>query len=137
VKKEIEELNIKYRNVKWLLGRMSQLSIRNKILVYNQVIKPAWTYGIQLWDCASTSNIQRMQKFQNKVLRRTVNATWYPRNSDIHTDLGIRTVTADINRTAKKHDDRLHQHTNVEAIQLLDNERTVRRLKRLKPFELV
>jgi hypothetical protein len=33
VKKKIEELNIKYRKVKWLLGRMSQLSIQNKILV--------------------------------------------------------------------------------------------------------
>jgi hypothetical protein len=46
-------------------------------------------------------------------------------------------VTAEIKRIAKKHADRLQQHTNVEAIQLLDNERTVRRLKRLKPFELV
>jgi hypothetical protein len=45
-------------------------------------------------------------------------------------------ITDEINRTAKKHEDRLHQHTNVEAIQLLDK-RTVRRLKRLKPFELV
>jgi hypothetical protein len=37
--------------------------------------------------------------------------------------------------TAKKHEDRLHQDTNVEAIQLLDTEeRTVRRLKRRKPF---
>jgi hypothetical protein len=51
VKKKIEELNIKYtyRTVKWLLGRTSQLSIQNKILVYNQIIKPVWTYGIQLW----------------------------------------------------------------------------------------
>jgi hypothetical protein len=39
-------------------------------------------------------------------------------------------VTAEIKRTAKK-------HTNVEVIQLLDNSRAVRRLKRLKPFELV
>jgi hypothetical protein len=45
-------------------------------------------------------------------------------------------VTAKIKRTAKKHEDRLHQHTNVGAIQLLDTERTVRRLKGRKPFEL-
>jgi hypothetical protein len=122
--------------VKWLLGRKSQLSIENKILVYNQIIKPFWTYGIQLWGCASKSNIQRIQTFQ-KVLKRIVNAPWYVRNSDIHRDLGIRKVTAEIKRTAKKHEDRLHQHINVEAIQLLDNNRAVRRLKRLKPFELV
>jgi hypothetical protein len=46
-------------------------------------------------------------------------------------------VTAEIKTTAKKHEDRLHQHTNVKAIQLLDNNRAMRRLKRLKPFELV
>jgi hypothetical protein len=72
-----------------------------------------------------------------RVLKGIVNAPWYARNSDIHGDLGIRMVTAEIKRLVKKHEDRLHQHTNVEVTQLLDNERTVRRLKRLKPLELV
>jgi hypothetical protein len=66
-----------------------------------------------------------------------VNAPWYARNSDIQRDLGIRMVPAEIKRIAKNHKDRLHQHTNVEVIQLLDNEKTVGRLKRLKHFELV
>jgi hypothetical protein len=35
-----------------------------------------------------------------------------------------------------KIEDRLHQYNNLEEIQLLDDESTVRRLKRLKPFEL-
>jgi hypothetical protein len=137
VKNKTEELNFKYRKLKWLLGRTSQLSIQNKIMVYNQIIKPVWTYGIQLWGCASKGNIQIIQQFQNKLLRGIVNAPWYARNSDIHRDHGVRMVTAAIKRTAKKHEDQLHQHTNVEAIQLLDNSRAVRRLKRLKPFELV
>jgi hypothetical protein len=72
-----------------------------------------------------------------KCGQRNEHAPWYARNSDIHRDLGIRMVTAEIKRPDKKHEDRLHQHTNAEAIQLLDNERTVRRLKRLKPLELV
>jgi hypothetical protein len=137
VKKKTEELNIKYRKVKWLLGRMSQLSIQNKIMLFNRIIKPVWTYGIQLWGCASKSNIQIIQQFQNKVLRGIVNAPWYACNSDIHRDLGIRMITAEIKRTAKKYEDWLHQHANVKATQLLDNSRAVRRLKRLKPFELV
>jgi len=40
-------------------------------------------------------------------------------------------------RFARKHEARLHQHVNVEAIQLLENSALVRRLKRTKPFELV
>jgi hypothetical protein len=66
-----------------------------------------------------------------------LNAPWYARNSDIHRDLGIRMVTAEIKRAAKKHEDRLHEQSNVEAMQLLDIESTVRRLKRLKPSEQV
>jgi hypothetical protein len=58
-----------------------------------------------------------------------VNALWYACNSDIHRDLGIWTVTAEIKRLAKKHEDRLHEPTNVEVIQL--DERKVRRFKRL------
>jgi hypothetical protein len=78
--------------VKWLLGRTSQLSIQKNILVYSQVIKLVWAYGIELWGCAGRSNIQRIQRY-NKVLRGIVNVPWYARNSDIHMDLDIRTVT--------------------------------------------
>ena len=46
-------------------------------------------------------------------------------------------VTAVIRRFARKHEARLHQHVNVEAIQLLDNSALVCRLKHTKPFELV
>jgi ribosome-associated translation inhibitor RaiA len=45
-------------------------------------------------------------------------------------------VTAEIQRFARKHKERLHHHVNVEAIQLLDNSELLRRLKRTKPFEL-
>jgi hypothetical protein len=33
-----------------------------------QVIRPVWNYGIQLWGCPSESNIQVIQRYQNKVL---------------------------------------------------------------------
>jgi hypothetical protein len=46
-------------------------------------------------------------------------------------------VSSVIQRFAQKHKGRLHQHENVEAIQLLDSMGIVRRLQRKKPFELV
>jgi hypothetical protein len=52
----------------WLLGRKSQLSVHNKLLLYKQVLKPIWTCGIQLWGCAATSNIDETQIFPNKAL---------------------------------------------------------------------
>lgn len=137
VKKKCEELKIKYRKMYWMLGRRSKLTVHNKLLLYKQILKPVWTYGIQLWGCARPSNISRIQRFQNKVLRGIVNAPWYARNKDIHRDLNIETVEAEIKRFAQKHEARLHDHVNVEAIQLLDSGGQVRRLKRRKTQDLV
>ena len=65
VKKKTEESKLKYKNMYWLLGRNSQLSIRNKVLVYKQVLKQVWTYGLQLWGCTKESNYACLQRFQN------------------------------------------------------------------------
>lgn len=137
VKKKREELGIKYRNMYWLIGRNSTMSLHNKLLIYKQILRPVWTYGIQLWGCAKQSNVGIIQRFQNKVLRNIADAPWYIRNSDLHRDLEMETVDQTMKKFAKSHEERLHQHVNVEAIQLLDNTGLVRRLKRTKPFELV
>jgi hypothetical protein len=59
------------------------------------------------------------------------------RNVDLHRDLKMEMVTAEIRLFARKHEERLLHHENVEAIQLLDSSELLRRLKRIKPFELV
>jgi hypothetical protein len=72
---------------------------------------------------------QRTQRFQNKVSRNI-------RNNDLHRYLLVDVVTSEIQRFAQKHERRLHQYENVEAIQLLDNMGIVHKLKK-KTFELV
>jgi hypothetical protein len=54
------------------------------------------------------------------------------RNGDSHRDLEIDTVEKEIKRCTWKQEDRLHQRTNVDALQLLDNSDIVTRLKRVK-----
>ena len=103
---------------------------------YKQILKPVWTYEVQLWGCTKQSNTDIIQRFQNKVLRNIVDAPWYIRNADLYRDLQMGMVTREIGKFDKKHEERLHHHINVEAIQLLDNSELVRRLKK-KPFELV
>jgi uncharacterized protein YeeX (DUF496 family) len=71
--------------------------------------------SIQLWGCASDSNIQMIQRYQNKVLKCIVNAPWYVRNSGLHRDLGIETVTDIIDKFARSHEKRLQDHINTEA----------------------
>jgi hypothetical protein len=59
---------------------------------------------------------------------------WYIRNNDLHRDLQVDVVSRELQKVAQKHERRLHQHENVEAIQLLDNVGIVRRLQRKKTF---
>jgi hypothetical protein len=71
-----------------------QLSTTNKLLLYETILKPIWTYGIQLWGTASTSNIEILERFQSKVLRMIVDAP----NSLIRRDLSCSTVEEEIRR---------------------------------------
>lgn len=136
VKKKYNELNIRLRKMYWLLGRKSTLSLHNKLKLYKQVLKPIWTYGIQLWGCARNANRQIIQRFQNRTLRMIANAPWYVRNCDLHRDLKVTTVAEEIKKCAQSHERRLKIHINEEACKLLNNDELHRRLKRTKPFEL-
>jgi len=51
-----KQLDHKTREIKWLIGRKSPLSLENEILIYKTTLKPVWTYGIELWECANKSN---------------------------------------------------------------------------------
>jgi hypothetical protein len=84
----------------WLLGHSSQLSLPNKLLLYKSILKPIWTYGIQLWGTASTSNIEILERFQSKALRIIVDAPWYVPNTHIRRDLQLTSVKEEIVATA-------------------------------------
>lgn len=134
-----KQLGIQTRKLYWLIGRKSQLSLDNKILLYKAILKPVWTYGIQLWGTASHSNIEILQRFQNKALRMITNAPWFVPNELLHRDLRIPTVKEEIVRHTKSYKERIEQHPNSLARPLMDNlpVNQSRRLKRKIPQDLI
>jgi len=38
-----KQLDLKLRKLYWIIGRKSQLSLDNKLLVYKAILKPIWT----------------------------------------------------------------------------------------------
>jgi hypothetical protein len=94
-----------------------------------------WTYGIPLWGAASNSNIDILQRFQNKVLPIIAEAPWYVPSTVLHKDLRIPTIR-EIKNSSKKYKDRLQTHPNDLATNLFDDEGEVRRLKKFKPSDL-
>jgi len=114
------------------MGGRSVLSMHDKLMLYKQILKPLWSYGIQRRGSTKQSNTDIIQRCLNKVLRNIADAPWYIRNADLHRDLQMEMVTNEIGRFAKKHEERLLRHVNVSAIQLLDSSELVRRLKKKK-----
>lgn len=134
--KKRKQLGLKMRKHYWLIGRRSKLSLSNKMLVYKAVIKPIWTYGLQLWGAAANSTIQCIERFQNKTLRVICDAPYFVRNVDIIKDLKVNTVREEISKCSEKYLEKLSSHTNTYAVNLLDNSAQVQRLKRFKPLDL-
>jgi hypothetical protein len=120
----------------WLLGRKSKLSTNNKLLIYKAILKPIWTYGIQLCGTKSNLKIEILEHFQSKVLRLIVDAPWYVSNSVIRKDLQIPTVKEEISRFSSLYAVRLRAHTN-ELIATLIEPPIHKRLRRYWPNYLL
>lgn len=130
-----KQLGLKLTKMFWLLNRKSKMTIDNKVLIYKTILKPIWTYGIQLWGSASTSNIEIIQRFQSKTLRMIADAPWYVPNFILHRDLQTKTIKEEITSWSKKHQNKLRNHPNKLAEELITQRRN-NRLKRTDPLDL-
>jgi hypothetical protein len=131
-----KQLGLKLTKLYWLIGRNSKLTLDNKLLVYKIILKPIWTYGIQLWGTSSNSNIERLERYQSKVLRMITDAPWYVPNDVIRNDLGITTIKEEIKQLSAKYSNRLSNHPNALALDLMSQPIRDRRLKRFAPNNL-
>jgi hypothetical protein len=91
-----KHLGITLSKMYWLQGRKSKLSISSKLLAYKVILKPIWTFGIQLYGSASISNIEILERFQGKVLCMITDAPWYVPNMVLRQDLQITSVKEEI-----------------------------------------
>jgi hypothetical protein len=104
--------------------------------LYKTIIKPIWTYGIELWGCASKSSIAIMQRSQSKILRMITNAPWYVTNQALHEDLNIPYITEVIQERSIKHHNKIKIHSNTILWPLLEQQHR-RRLKKSWLVDLI
>jgi hypothetical protein len=103
--------------------------------VHILILRTIWTYSITLWGTASNSDIEILQRYQNKVPRAILNARWYISNIVLHTDLRVSTIREEITKFSVKYRDKTTTHPNEFASTLLEDEEP-RRLKTFKPTHL-
>jgi hypothetical protein len=133
--KKRKQVDLTIKQLNWLIGRKSKLSVANKILIYKTIIIPIWTYGLELWGCSSKSNIALLQRSQSKILRMKADAPWYVSNATLHTDLGISSVQDAIKQKSNRHHTKTVTHQNP-LIRELSAREDSRRLKRNWPIDL-
>lgn len=105
-------LNHRLRMLKPLLTNNKYTSIKTKLLIYKKLLKPLWTYGLQLWGYAKKSNILKIQTFQNIALRKLTNASPYVSNHTLHSDLKLKTINDEAKIFYKRFHSHLNNHTN-------------------------
>jgi Reverse transcriptase (RNA-dependent DNA polymerase) len=135
-----KDLNRRYKLLMRLLDNRSQLTTDNKLLIYKTIIKPIWTYGLEIWGSTKPSNIKRIQSFQSKVLRKLVNAPFYVPNRILHKDLNVPLVADLASTRYKSFHSSLHLHSNplVQALSSLTLPRNPpRRLNRHWPRDFL
>jgi hypothetical protein len=131
-----KHLDLQFRKLYQILGRKSLLSLENKLFVYKAILKPIWTYGIQLWGMASNSNIEILERFRSEVLRIITDAPWYVPNTMLRRDLQVLSVKQEAKNSGINYRHRLDNHPNRLAQTLLLRTTHNRRLKRCYPVDL-
>jgi hypothetical protein len=124
-----KQLGITFTEMYRLLGCNSKLSTNNKLLLYKAILKPIWTYGIQLRGTASTSNIEILQRFQSWTFHMILDASWYVPNTVIRRFLQIPTGKEETQRYSSHHSARLSAHQTDLIANLMELSDT-RRLRR-------
>jgi hypothetical protein len=133
---KLKQLGLSLTKMYWLLRHKSKLSTNNILLIYKAILKPIWSYGIQLWGTTSKSNINILERFQSKVSRLIVDAPWYVSNSIIRKDLQIPTVKEEISRFSSHYNVCISVHP-IELIATLTEPPIQRRLCRYWPHDLL
>lgn len=135
IKKKRDELNHRFRSLYWLMGGKSKLSLNNKLIIYKAILKPVWTYGIQLWGSAKHSNIEILQRFQNSVFKTITNAPWFTKSTEMHEYLEMPSVKEEVKTVIKSYRERIIRHEN-ELAKMLNEPLPKRRLKRHHIWDL-
>jgi len=90
-----------------LLNRKSDLSARNGVLLYKQLIRPMMDYACPAWRSTARTHVRRLQVLQSKCLRLATCAPWYVSNRHIHEDLGVPLFADHIRALTESFDSKL------------------------------
>ena len=96
----------------------SDLSIRNGVLLFKQLIRPTMDYACPPWRSTARTHVRRLQVLQSKCLCLATGAPWYVSNRQIHEDLGVLLFANHIRALTSSFDSKLADVGNPLVQQL-------------------
>lgn len=133
------KLNQGYARLKQLyhlINRNTPLKLECVLLLYKSLLRSLLTYACPVWCATSKTNINKLQVFQNKLLRIAVNAPWFVRNEQIHMELQTETIAEFVKRQSTNFFNSLDLCSSAQSLQL-GHRNIHRRLKRKLPQDII
>ncbi|GBP64429.1 Probable RNA-directed DNA polymerase from transposon BS [Eumeta japonica] len=95
-----------------MMGRKSKMSLRNKRTIYSTCIRPIITYASPVFAHVQSDALYDLQIVQNKFCRRAADAPWYVKNSVLHRDLELPTISKFMKDASDRFFDVASNHPN-------------------------
>ena len=118
INKKLNEAYARLMKLYPIINRKSSLKTDYTLLLYKSILRPLLLYACPIWGNAPNTIIQCLQIFQNKVLRISVNAPWFIRNTQLHKELGIQNIQDYIRNLATNFFGKLHQVSGAQHYSL-------------------
>ena len=109
-----------------MIGNDSRMSLRNKTLLYKQVVRPMLTYGAVAWGTAAKSHIHKLQVIQNKFVSISANAPRHTNSRRLQEEVGIPPIKSYIRELCIKQIHRAELHENPLITASLDYTPTIK-----------
>jgi hypothetical protein len=106
--------SITYSTLYPILKKKSGTTVDSKLRIYKSLIRPIFTYACPIFiNCAKT-NFNKLQVFQNKLLRQILEIKWddFRSNDSIHSQVNILTVREFALKLTRNFYARCNSHTN-------------------------
>jgi hypothetical protein len=103
----LEKANKTIKMLYPLLNKKSQFNTCNKLMLYKQIIRPAFCYGSPILVNAAKTHVQKLQVIQNKIIKMALNVPWYTRTEEIHSITDIKTINTYLHESSTKFKNKL------------------------------
>ncbi|GFY19783.1 RNA-directed DNA polymerase from mobile element jockey [Trichonephila clavipes] len=96
-----------------IIGRKSKLSLKNRLFVYKQYVRPLLLYGCAIWGSAGYVHIDSLQRLQNKALRTIARAPRFLPRYILHEELRVEPIHTIIAELSSNFHSMIPYHTNA------------------------